>query len=829
MLIPKVGRASCILATALVGYFAFALNIAVSQAEDPLSPNVLRALALKSTNSLKTVKVVDAPTFNQFVVNRAALQQLGKALFWDQKVGSDGQSCASCHFHAGADNRSKNQINPGFKNTLIPDDAKKFGPSYPNQLMENLRLKPNYQLTHEDFPFHKLADPNNRNSTVLADTSNVVSSQGVFNATFTGLRFDLASSEFSDIGTPVKTIFQDASNDAMVRNVEPRNTPTVINAVLNHRNFWDGRGRNEFNGVNPLGSLEPSKIVKVPSRNQVVFVQTRISDSSGASQAAGPPGNHLEMSFAGRTFAHIGRKMLAAGVTPLEGQTIDPTDSVLGGNTLMTSSGGKKTYVDLIKAAFNPTWWDAPAGWVVNVPTEGDPKLLQSAVPDATNFTVMEYNFGLFMSMAINEYEKLLIANDSPFDRFMEGKTDLTLSERQGLRVFLTNGKCINCHGGAEMTNASLSNVQGFQVLERMIMGNDRVAVYDNGFYNIGVRPTGEDLGVGDVAGSKNRPLSNSRFYQNCVNDALWASPSLSLAQANDRCGVPRILARIEDAAKLLSKAAGLAGNPPQVIALLNEANRLFSTVPSDPVQGSCRLAKNPALPCPFTEVLNSDGTRTVTQLDGALDVLRAQFPSVGADLLASAESLLPDTTRPGTASKLLAPVLGRSERVAVDGAFKTPTTRNVEFTAPYFHNGGAATLEQVVQFYNRGGDFAVQNRDNVDPDIQPLNLSSQDQAALVAFLKTLTDDRVKLDKAPFDHPSLDIPNGGTFREGISPYTYYFGSGSARIMDDRVVLPAVGKAGLPLHEPLGTPNTPFANFLDSLTRPPPPAAPPTGQ
>jgi hypothetical protein len=39
---------------------------------------------------------------------------LGKALFWDQQVGSDGQACASCHFNAGADVRIQNQINPGF-------------------------------------------------------------------------------------------------------------------------------------------------------------------------------------------------------------------------------------------------------------------------------------------------------------------------------------------------------------------------------------------------------------------------------------------------------------------------------------------------------------------------------------------------------------------------------------------------------------------------------------------------------------------------------------------------------------------------------------------
>jgi cytochrome c peroxidase len=44
----------------------------------------------------------------------------------------------------------------------------------------------------------------------------------------------------------------------------------------------------------------------------------------------------------------------------------------------------------------------------------------------------------------------------------------------------------------------------------------------------------------------------------------------------------------------------------------------------------------------------------------------------------------------------------------AVSGAFQIPGLRNVELTGPYFHNGGQATLEQVVEFYTRGGDFLV-------------------------------------------------------------------------------------------------------------------------
>jgi len=68
-------------------------------------------------------------------------------------------------------------------------------------------------------------------------------------------------------------------------------------------------------------------------------------------------------------------------------------------------------------------------------------------------------------------------------------------------------------------------------------------------------------------------------------------------------------------------------------------------------------------------------------------------------------------------------------------GAFKTPTLRDVELTGPYFHNGTAATLAEVVDHYARGGD----DRSNVSKDVRKLDLSEQDKADLVAFMKALT------------------------------------------------------------------------------------------
>ena len=84
------------------------------------------------------------------------------------------------------------------------------------------------------------------------------------------------------------------------------------------------------------------------------------------------------------------------------------------------------------------------------------------------------------------------------------------------------------------------------------------------------------------------------------------------------------------------------------------------------------------------------------------------------------------------------APDLGRFTQRKLDmlkGAFKTPTLRDVALTAPYMRNGSYNTLEEVVDHYDRGGDV----KDNLSPNIKPLNLSAQEKQDLVNFMKSLT------------------------------------------------------------------------------------------
>lgn len=81
-------------------------------------------------------------------------------------------------------------------------------------------------------------------------------------------------------------------------------------------------------------------------------------------------------------------------------------------------------------------------------------------------------------------------------------------------------------------------------------------------------------------------------------------------------------------------------------------------------------------------------------------------------------------------------------------GAFKTPTLRDVELTAPYMHNGMYKTLEEVIDHYNRGGD----TKDNLDPNMLPLHLTAGEKASLVAFMKALTGE-----PAPVTLPRLPV------------------------------------------------------------------------
>lgn len=85
-------------------------------------------------------------------------------------------------------------------------------------------------------------------------------------------------------------------------------------------------------------------------------------------------------------------------------------------------------------------------------------------------------------------------------------------------------------------------------------------------------------------------------------------------------------------------------------------------------------------------------------------------------------------------------PDLGRyvvTKNEADWGVFKTPTLRDIARTAPYMHDGSLKTLDEVVEYYDKGG---IANK-NLDEKIKPLHLSVEEKKSLVAFLEALNGE----------------------------------------------------------------------------------------
>ena len=601
---------------------------------------------------------------NKFVKDRNRAIMLGKALFWDMQAGSDGRTaCATCHHASGIDQRTVNTLHPG-----APGSA--FGPQLPGQAELGAEALAKFRganatLKSGDFPFHRVENPlgDHESNKVLYDTKEVVGSQGVVKKDFVKIVPGSPIDEGTLVADPVFKI-----NGANARQVTGRNTPTTINAVFLDRLFWDGRANHFFNGVNPFGNLDPNaKVLKrVPKTVttgkwvwkslwfglgtwQWVTSSTYIPDAleptsillnnaALASQAVGPPLSDVEMSWHGRDFKALGRKLLS--LRPLAQQQVSPQDSVLGWAANPSGKGLRTEwdYARLIRESFHDDWWN-------------------STQKTANGETMMEANFSLYWGLALLMYQSTLISDETPYDRFAQGdRSALNESAKRGLATFMSSGKCINCHGGPEFAGATIRKLRSStpSLVESMIMGDGKTAWYDSGFYNIGVRPTLEDIAVG-AAHPTFGPLSYSKQRQQ------------------------------------------------------------------------------------------------------------------GKDIGQSAS-------------------IGAGDRVAVNGAFKAPSLRNIELTGPYFHNGGVLSLEGTARFYIRGADFFHENIADLDPDvdgISELQNSWQGAADLAAFMRSLTDDRVKLQKAPFDHPELVIPNG---HSGVM-------NGVAQ--DQLITLPAVGMSGGP--------------------------------
>lgn len=142
------------------------------------------------------------------------------------------------------------------------------------------------------------------------------------------------------------------------------------------------------------------------------------------------------------------------------------------------------------------------------------------------------------------------------------------------------------------------------------------------------------------------------------------------------------------------------------------------------------------------------------------------------------------------------------------DNTFKVPSLRNVGLRRNFFHNGSGRTLDDVIDFYVRGGDFV-----NPFIGIQPIGMTEQDRAALMAFLRNaLTDPRVARGLPPFDHPTL-------FAEGSrAPKTYGQGTSGTHGRTPTLFTPEpalIGRGTLRAAIDHGVPGAPTLLLIDT--------------
>jgi cytochrome c peroxidase len=809
---------------------------------------------LRPLAPLSSVPVPPVFGMEGILADKTAAIELGKALFWDMQAGSDDiQACASCHFNAGADSRANNQVNPGQPGG---DSTFQLG------VAANGTLGPNYRYSagtagagfggyHDgDFPFRKLADINDRFS-VTSDVNDVSGSQGQFGLTNDKITVDVSANHGSDLsnlpnqndgqktsdagdnegftygdGKPhlpttrqgkgnssggsatqpnngkgtviggtvtdtnsvewqtqvVDPVFsypsqQDATKRVNTRRVTGRNTPSAVDAVFNFRNFWDGRAQNVCNGANPFGTRDKQNHLLIVDAidGKLGPTQVNMVNSALCSQSLGPILSSTEMSADDRNFHQVGKKLLAR--VPLQNQLVDPTDSVLGAFSKSPAKGLKTSYSALVQKAFQPEWWQfsrhiceaADGSTSVTV----DPTNFETCPAGTTDYSQMEYNFSLFWGVAIQMYESTLIADQTPFDKYMEQQQTYTLTGDNLTSQYTIQLKpgvtpyTVSIIGLNPTLDASDQDMFAFDDGQGRVMGvgiDQGTIDYASGTIQVtfGTPPVSQvPVQIGYSVGSV--PLTNGQLR------------GLNLFQTKAGCIVCHGGPEFSNAA-----VGTVSGFPVERMIMEDDSARVYDTgfyhIGVRPTAEDAGLAGNdPVAGLPLSQA----------------EILRQHVCDGGYETVIV----------PGRRGDGIAPSpMNCNDDVARGGFFKAPQLRNVALTAPYFHNGSQLTLEQVVEFYNRGGDFnTVAEVKFMDPDVEMLGLTAQDKIDLVDFLRNgLTDPRTVAQAAPFDHPQLFTPNGHPFSGNGYPVTPD-PQHPDRATDQLLEVPAVGaKGGKPL-------------------------------
>jgi hypothetical protein len=463
---------------------------------------------------------------------------------------------------------------------------------------------------------------------------------------------------------------------------------------------------------------------------------------------------------------------------------VDPTDSVLGAFSKSPDKGLKTSYSALIQKAFQPEWWqfsqhicEAADG---STSVTADLANFETCPAGTTDYSLMEYNFSLFWGVAIQMYESTLVADQTPLDKYLEQQQSYTL-----IGDNLKNQYTIQLKPGITPYTVSIIGLN-----PTLDASDQDMYAFDDGQGNIrgvGVNGGSIDYNSGTLTVFFGDPPVSQVPVQ--IGYSVGAVPltpgqlrGLNLFQTKAGCIV------CHGGPELSNAAVGtVTGFPVERMIMEDDSARVYDTgyyhIGVRPTAEDGGLAGNdPVAGLPLSQA----------------EILRQHVCDGGYETVIV----------PGRRGDGIAPSpMNCNDDVARGGFFKAPQLRNVALTAPYFHNGSQLTLEQVVEFYNRGGDFnTVEEVKYMDPDIELLGLTMQEKTDLVDFLRNgLTDPRTVAQAAPFDHPQLFTPNGHPQSSNgypIQPDLKHPGQATNQFIE----VPAVGAQG----------GKPLPTFLENL-------------
>lgn len=460
--------------------------------------------AVREARRLEEGATAIVTDLDAIVKDREAAIALGKALFWDMRVGSDGQTaCATCHYSAGADARNKD-LDERVSIGVAPRLFTGVTPGNGLERAEPLSVAAGIEFLQKQWP--SLTDR-------LAE---VEAFERARRETRRNQEEEQARAEGRLPDTDVWA--NQPEPDPRSRKQTKKNTPTVVNAASFDRLFHDGRARSVFNGYDETGDDGPSdpigKYRSVSGRFERVLI--RLPHAALASQATVPAMSYDEMSWFGRRFYHLAQKLLP--MRPLDGQEIKDDDSVLDDFRDVAS------YREWLELAFRSEWLSEAL-----IP---EPRLREGTDGSIPKIHAVEANFSLLWGIAVMLYEETLVSDQSPYDL-----GTLDERQRQGLQLFRQRG-CVDCHLEPEFSAATKSHLYGpltemedpddtFEVVEgnafvRWLRAGqpaideraeimpvplaeqqrgatiDRLTVaYDNGFYDVGFGDAKRVAGVG--------------------------------------------------------------------------------------------------------------------------------------------------------------------------------------------------------------------------------------------------------------------------------------------------------------------------------------------